>query len=81
MLCDGTPQCRDRSDEDPRFCRVSTLPPPQPPVIVSPPTIDVPSYHPFEFTCISSDGSRIEAVFKVNRSPVDRDPRFRINRY
>ncbi|VDN96155.1 unnamed protein product [Rodentolepis nana] len=80
-MCDGVSQCSDRSDEDVEFCREPIRPTPPPPVIVSPSTIDVPPYRPFDFTCISTDGSRIEAVFKVDRSPVNRDSRFRINRY
>lgn len=56
------------------------MPLPRPPVIVSPPSIDIPPFRPFEFTCISSNGSRIDAVFKRDQSPVDRDPRFSVTR-
>ncbi|KAM7543200.1 hypothetical protein Aperf_G00000009526 [Anoplocephala perfoliata] len=80
MLCDGIPQCRDQSDEDSRFCPERTRPS-TPPVIVTPPIIDIPPYSAFEFTCISSDGSNIDAIFKANRSQVDKDPRFQIIRY
>lgn len=55
--------------------------PPTPPVIVTPPIINLPPYRAFELTCISSDGSRVNAIFKGDRSPVDKDPRFRIIQY
>ncbi|VUZ54762.1 unnamed protein product, partial [Hymenolepis diminuta] len=43
QLCDGTPHCSDRSDEDNRFCQEPIRPPvPLPQVIVSPPKIDIP---------------------------------------
>lgn len=65
------------------FCTYSTVPivPPLPPVVISPPRIDIPPWRPFEFTCTSPDGSRVDSVFKDDRMPVDQDPRFQVNRY
>ncbi|VUZ54757.1 unnamed protein product, partial [Hymenolepis diminuta] len=60
--CDGTPHCTDGSDEDAVFC-IEPIRPPAPTVIVTPSEIDVSAWQPFNFTCISTDGSRLRSVF------------------
>lgn len=55
--------------------------PPGPPVTVYPPIIDKPAWRPFEFTCYSPEGLRIDAFFRDSGTSLDRDPRFRVTRY
>lgn len=50
-------------------------------MIVRPQRIDVSVWTSFNFTCISANGSRLNAVFKADGSPVDVDPRFRVIHY
>lgn len=57
-----------------------TRPPPSP-IIVFPPTIDVPAWQPFNFTCFSPEGIRLDAIFKADGSLVEKDPRFQVIRY
>ncbi|KAH9281039.1 Low-density lipoprotein receptor [Echinococcus granulosus] len=76
-LCDGIAQCPDHSDEDKAFCKTLL----RPPVIVTPPVVEAPAWKPFQFTCVSTDGSQMNAVFKADGSSVYLDPRFRITRY
>ncbi|VUZ54759.1 unnamed protein product, partial [Hymenolepis diminuta] len=81
QICDGTSHCHDNSDEDSRFCREPIRLPSRPGIIITPPIISILAWRPFEFTCVNSDGSRVDAVFKKDGSPVDGDPRFRVNRF
>ncbi|KAL5960788.1 SCO-spondin [Taenia solium] len=76
-LCDGIAHCPDHSDEDKAFCKM----PMRPSVIVTPPFVEVPAWKPFQFTCVSTDGSQIDAIFKADGSSVYLDPRFQVTRY
>ena len=49
--------------------------------MASPEVVNVPAWRPFEFTCTSADGSHVDAVFKMDGSAVDADPRLRVIRY
>ena len=60
------------------YCLVPARPPG---VVVTPPVVEVPAWRSFEFTCVSEDGSRVDAVFKADGSSVEADPRFRVIRY
>lgn len=53
--------------------------PPTPPVVVSPPRINVPAWQSFDFICLSPDGRWLNAVFKTDGSAVEADSRFRVS--
>lgn len=53
----------------------------RPSVIVTPSFVKVSAWRPFQFTCISIDGSQIDAIFKADGSSVYLDPRFQVTRY
>lgn len=50
-------------------------------MIITPGSISETAWRPFGFTCVSADGSRVDAVFKADSSQVDADPRFIVTRY
>ncbi|VDM32229.1 unnamed protein product [Hydatigera taeniaeformis] len=75
-LCDGVTHCSDHSDEDKVFCKM-----PISSIIVTPPFVEVPAWKPFQFTCTTTEGSQVDAIFKADGSSVHSDPRFIVTRY
>lgn len=95
QLCDGVAQCRDKSDEDPRFCKGDLITVERSKVkqkyehifpliglelsIIPREIVSYP-WNPFKFTCIASHGERPSILFVRNLKPIELDPRFSVRR-
>ncbi|KAL5960789.1 Very low-density lipoprotein receptor [Taenia solium] len=74
-VCDGRRDCPDGSDEDRRFCLAASLK-----VEVSPASMRVEAWSPLNFSCKAKHGSNPVVIYTTTGIPVDRDPRFRVQR-